>query len=255
MTTSDVHTARSEAKATVMEQLAHVKLITNSNKQYTHDEIMKVHKSIKRVLNDTYNEDADGKGMSELLDEAPNKINIIKTNQAVSYQTVLKQSIEDATALTKKAKAKDANAATIAPLIPDTEAARAEADRRNIHNQTIVGTKEGVILAISDIVGKHIINKVTMTADGSDKVSIDDYNLHDIMKCAIDHATRPEIDDVLGIMMSFYEFNFDFRNTVNQNMTALQEIATRLKQFGLSITQPEMTLVLLNNINGATKSR
>jgi hypothetical protein len=53
MPTSDVHNARGDAKETVMAQLAHVNLPTNSSKQYDHDKMMKIVKIVKRVLNDT----------------------------------------------------------------------------------------------------------------------------------------------------------------------------------------------------------
>ena len=46
MPSSDINTARGEAREAVMEHLALLKLVTNNNKQYTHDEIMKVLKII-----------------------------------------------------------------------------------------------------------------------------------------------------------------------------------------------------------------
>ena len=255
MPSSDVHLARGEAKDTVMDNMAHVNLPTNSNKQYDHDEIIKVVKTVTRVLTETFNELSDGKGMSELLDSTPNDINSVKTTQSVSYMAILKESKEEAAKANKAAKAKDPNAAIIMPMIMDIEAARGEADRRNMYTQTVVGTKEGMVLALRKIVGAHIIDKIAKTPDGSDNVSIDDYTLHDIIQCAIDHATRPEIDDVLALVGGFYETQFDFRNTINQNMLKLKEEATRIKQFGLSINEPELALVLVANITKAAKSR
>ena len=75
MVSSDIHLAQGEAKDTVMESMAHVKLATNSNKQYEHDEYIKVEKTAIRVLTETYNDLSNGKGMSELLDENPNDVN------------------------------------------------------------------------------------------------------------------------------------------------------------------------------------
>ena len=255
MPSADVHLARGEAKETVMENMAHVVLPTNSNKQYDHDEIIKVVKTATRVLTETFNELSNGKGMSELLDSTPNDVNSVKTTQSISYIAILKEAKEEAAKATKAAKTKDANAGPVAPLIQDVEAARAEADRRNMYTQTVVGTKEGMVLALRKIVGAHIIDKIAKTPDGSDNVSIDTYTLHDIIKCAIDHATRPEIDDVLALVGGFYDTAFDFRNTINQNMLKLKEEATKIKQFGLSINEPEQMLVLIANINKASKSR
>ena len=254
MVSSDIHLAQGEAKDTVMESMAHVKLPTNSNKQYEHDEFIKVQNTVKRVLTETYNDLTNGKGMSELLEVAPNDVNSIKTTDSVSYKTVLKESADEAAKANKVAKAKDANAATIMPLIPDVEAARAEADRRNMYNQTVIGTKRGMALALRKIFGAHIIDKIIKTPDGSDNVSIDLYSLHDIMQCATDHATRPDIDDVRALLISFYDTQFDFRETVNQNVLKLKEEATKIKQFGLNIAEPELVLVIVANVNKAAKS-
>ena len=98
-------------------------------------------KIVTRVLTETFNDKSNGRGMSELIESTKNPVNSIKTTQSVSYMTVLKESKEDAAKATKTAKATDPIAAVVAPLILDMEAARAEADLRNIHNQTIVGTK------------------------------------------------------------------------------------------------------------------
>ena len=255
MPSTDIHLARGEARETAKEQLAHVKLPVNSNKQYEHDEMIKLVKTVKRVLYETFNEATNGKGMSELLETTPNPVNSVKTTHAVNYVTVLKEAKEDAAKATKAAKAADPNAATIASLVLDVEAARAEADRRNIHSQTIIGTKEGIVEALRKIVGAHIIDKVIMTSDGSDKVSIDDYSLADVIKVAIDHATRPEIDDIKALVIGFYETEFNFQNTINQNMLKLKEVATKIKQFGININEPEMALVLLANVNRAQKTR
>ena len=254
MVSSDVHLAQGEARDTVMESMAHVKLPTNSNKQYEHDEFIKVQKTVIRVLTETYNDLSNGKGMSELLEKTPNDVNKIKTTDSVSYKTILKESADEAAKANKAAKAKDANAATIKPLIPDVEAARAEADRRNMYNQTVIGTKKGMALALREIFGAHIIDKIIKTPDGSDNVSIDLYSLHDIMQCATDHATRPDIEDVLQLLGEFYQTQFDFRETVNQNVLKLKEEATKIKQFGISIDEPEMVLVIMANINRAAKS-
>jgi hypothetical protein len=62
MKASDVHLARGEAKETVMASMAHVKLPTNGNKQYELDELLKVLKTVKRILTETFDElNANGK--------------------------------------------------------------------------------------------------------------------------------------------------------------------------------------------------
>ena len=52
---SDVHNAHSKAKETEMEQLAHINLPTNINKQYNHDKMVKIVKIVKIVFTKTFN--------------------------------------------------------------------------------------------------------------------------------------------------------------------------------------------------------
>jgi hypothetical protein len=64
------------------------------------------------------------------------------------------------------------------------EDAKREAKRQNITNQTIVGTKEGVIEIPKRLVGGDILDTVTKTANASRDKSIDNYNLHDVFQLA-----------------------------------------------------------------------
>jgi hypothetical protein len=125
MVASDVHLSRCEAKETVMASMAHVKLPTNGNKQYKLDELLKVLKTVKRILTETFDE-LNANGKCNLLDSTSNDMNSIKTTDTVSYKTVLKESKDEAIKANKAVLVKDANAKTIAPMVPDTEAARAE---------------------------------------------------------------------------------------------------------------------------------
>jgi anionic cell wall polymer biosynthesis LytR-Cps2A-Psr (LCP) family protein len=109
-----------------------------------------------------------------------------------------------------------------------------------------------MVEALRIVVGAHVIDKVAKTPDGSDFVSIDNYLLSDVIRCATEHATRPEIEDVLALMSGFFDTNFDFRETINQNMLKLKEVATRIKQFG--ITSKNQMIVLIANINRAAKN-
>jgi hypothetical protein len=48
----------------------------------------------------------------------------------------------------------------------------------NVINQSIIGAKEGVVEAVSKLVGSDITEAILRTADGSDFKSIDDYTLY-----------------------------------------------------------------------------
>ncbi len=58
----------------------------------------------------------------------------------------------------------------------------------NMINQLVIGAKEGVVKAVTKLVGSDITNAVLRTADGSDHKSIDDYTLFAVMTAAIDGA-------------------------------------------------------------------
>ncbi len=52
----------------------------------------------------------------------------------------------------------------------------------------VIGTKEGVVEAVTKFVGSNITNAVLQTADGSNHKSIDNYMLFAVMAAAIDGA-------------------------------------------------------------------
>ncbi len=129
--------------------------------------------------------------------------------------------------------------------------AKREAKRQNITNQTIVGTKEGVIEIFKRLVGGDILDTVTKTADASRDKSINNYTLHDVFQLAYNNAVRPEVDYVLEMLFKMYQYNFNFRKPIKHSMAQLKTMATRLKPFGITPAEPELTLILLANIHHA----
>ena len=67
----------------------------------------------------------------------------------------------------------------------------------NVINQSVIGAKEGVVEAVSKLVGTDITDAILQTADGSDQKSINDFTLYEVMKVAIDGADRPTTNNVL----------------------------------------------------------
>ena len=82
------------------------------------------------------------------------------------------------------AKKKEKSAEEVKPTITKREEAKREAERQNITNQTIVGTKEGVIDILKCLVGGNILDTVTKTADASRDKIIDNYTLHKVFQLA-----------------------------------------------------------------------
>jgi hypothetical protein len=60
----------------------------------------------------------------------------------------------------------------------------------NIINQSVIGAKEGVVEAVSKLVGSDITDAILRTVDSSNHKSINDFTLYDVMKVAIDGPTN-----------------------------------------------------------------
>jgi hypothetical protein len=81
----------------------------------------------------------------------------------------------------------------------------------NVINQSVISAKEGVVKAVSKMVGSNITDAILRTADGgSDHKSIDDFTLYEVMKVVIDGADRPSTNDVLGQLLEVINQTFDF---------------------------------------------
>jgi hypothetical protein len=143
---------------------------------------------------------------------------------------------------------------TILPTFTTQTKAQEEANHLNIINQLVIGAKEGVVKALTKLVGSDITNTILQMADGSDHKSIDSFTLFDVMKVAINGADWPSTNDVLEQVLEVINHTFDFRKKVSVNMELMQSIAARMATYGIVIGIPQLTLTLLANIETATKS-
>ncbi len=80
----------------------------------------------------------------------------------------------------------------------------------NVINQSVIGAKEGVVEAVSKLVGTNITDAILRMADGSNHKSIKDFTLYEVMKVAIDGADRPTTNDVLEQLLQVINHTFDF---------------------------------------------
>ncbi len=85
----------------------------------------------------------------------------------------------------------------------------------NVINQSVISAKEGIVKAVSKLVGSNITDAILRTADGSNHKSIDDFTLYDVMKVAIDGADRPSTNDVLEQLLEVINHTFDFCKKVS----------------------------------------
>jgi hypothetical protein len=64
---------------------------------------------------------------------------------------------------------------TILPTFTSQTEAQEEANQLNIINQSVIGAKEGIVEAVSKLVGSNITNAILQTANGSNHKSIDNF--------------------------------------------------------------------------------
>jgi len=252
---SDVYAARSNAKKHIVEQCANCNVKKNSNGLYNHDDIVKAKETIEGVLKEVFLDHTSGEKMVKLLDINDNAINNTTTTQMVTVDMLLSRAKKEAavaTAAAKKvAKSLGKDEADVKTAVMTREEANREADKQNIANQTIIGTKVGLVEIMKRLIGGDILDTVTKIADGSRDKSIDDYKLHEVFQLAFDNAVRPEVDDVLDLLVEMYQFDFDLRLPIKHNVAQLKTMATKLKPFGINPGEPELTLIILANIHYA----
>ncbi len=118
--------------------------------------------------------------MVKLLDDGDNILTRIQSTDAITAGSVLKSAKKCADNLSTTTDK------TILPTFTTQTEAQEEADQLNVINQSVIGAKEGVVEAVSKLVGSDITNAILRTADGSDFKSIDDYTLYEVMNVAID---------------------------------------------------------------------
>ena len=120
--------------------------------------------------------------MIKLLANTYNVINVVKTNQMISVDNVISNAKKEAVTASAAACKKDKNADKVEPTITTTEEAKSEAKRQNITNQTIVGTKEGIIEVLKRLVGGDILDTVTKTANASRDKRINNYTPQEVFQ-------------------------------------------------------------------------
>jgi hypothetical protein len=141
-------------KQQVIKGIGKLALQTNKHGQYTHDAILLLQKGINRVLVSQFNPSNPGKGMEKLLKDGTNLLTNVKSTNAITANSVLKAAKARADAASK------ALSTTITPTITSRSEAQEEADRLNVINQSVIGTKEDVVKAVTKLVGSDITNAV-----------------------------------------------------------------------------------------------
>ncbi len=131
------------------------------------------------MLVSQFNPSNPGEGMAKLLKEGSNLLTNVKLANAITANSVLKA------AKIKADTASKAASTTIAPTITSRLEAQEEANHLNVINQSVICMKEGIVKAVTKLVGSNITNAVLQTANGSNHKSIDDYTFFAAMAAVI----------------------------------------------------------------------
>ncbi len=143
---------------------------------------------------------------------------------------------------------------TVLPSITAQVEAQEEADQLNVINQLVIGTKEGVVEAITKLVGSDVTNAILWTTNDSNHKSIDKFTLNKVMKMSIDSTNQPSTSNVLEQLLEVINHNFDFCKKISVNMELMQSNAAQMATYGIIIGIPQLMITLLANIEMATKS-
>ncbi len=117
----------------------------------------------------------------------------------------------------------------------------------------VIDTKEGVVEAITKLVGSNVTNAILQMANSSNHKSIDDFTLFEVMNLAIDGTNQPSTNDMLEQLLEVINHSFDFCKKISVNMKLMQSNAAQMVMYGIVIGIPQLTLTLLANIKTATK--
>jgi hypothetical protein len=243
------YTTRATTKQQVIKGIGKLALQMNKHGQYTHDAILLLQKGIRCVIISQFNPSDPGEGMEKLLKDGTNLLTNVKLTDAITANAVLKAAKARADAALK------ASSTTITPTIISQSEAQEEADRLNVINQSVIGAKEGIVEAVTKLIGSDITDAGLQTANGSNHKSIDNYTLFAVMAAAIDGANQLATTDVLEQLLEVINNTFDFQKKVSVNMELMQLNAARLATYGIPISIPQLTLTLIANIKNATKAK
>ena len=118
----------------------------------------------------------------------------------------------------------------------------------------MIGAKEGVVEAITTLVGTSITNSLIQTSGGDFK-SVEDYTLHNVFQSAFENADHPPVAEVLEQLIKVLHYTFNFRKKIRANREIVQNMANKMSAYRINVGTPAIALMLLANIKTATKHK
>jgi hypothetical protein len=154
--TDSCFTALTVTKQAIVDEIRQLTFQRNDSGQYTHAAITQLVKGIQQVLKQQYNPAGGSNNMLDLLNQN-NKGP--KANKSTTAEDVLLESQNNA--VDKSVKRGN----IIVPKFTLQSGAQHEANQQNIINQALIGTKEGVVEALTTLVGMDITDSVVCLAN------------------------------------------------------------------------------------------
>ena len=238
---------RDKSRARVYKAIVALPFNKNESGNFTYQDAQIFIKQVVREFGRQFNEFTTN-GMEGLTSSDPsNKLLALKSNRAIKWQEVIKAS--KAAAAAKKAKSgKDE-----VPDIDNISDARDEADRQNITRLSAIGCKEGAIDAIKEKIGSAITDSVLETSDGLDSKSVDDVEIHLLLKTIVDAAERPAAADARTEYVAFCATRFDFRGKIVNAVEQLKIKSSKAKGYGVIVPDDIITLIIMANVEWAAR--
>jgi hypothetical protein len=239
--TEACYTARATLRTQIRNLINELPLHRNETGQYQHDDIVVFFSSVERVFKGLFNPLQPGQGTTDLLEEAPNTLNKIKSTDMADAATILKGAKEEAAKLSK------ASGIPEKATFETRGEAQDEANRLNCAYQAAIGAKEGAAEAITQKVGSDITDSVLKNTDGNDSKGVDEWSLSEVIEAAKQGAMRPCTGDILTQVIAALNYQFDFRKKIATNMEQLKAKVARITSYGITFDDTATALTLMAN--------
>jgi hypothetical protein len=178
------YTAWANAIANIISLAASVTIQRDENGRYTHDASERFCNMFLLQLGACYNDTQPGKGMHKLIEAGNNELNVMKSTDRITADSILIKAKRAAADLKKRTGMEET------PKFESRAEAKVEADDRNYAIQATIGTKEGATEAITSIVGSTITDNVLKHDDGTPK-GVDEYSLSELFEAVMSANIAP----------------------------------------------------------------
>ena len=181
-----------------------------------------------------------------MLLEKTSALSAVKSTNVATIKSVLAK-------LQAEVTAASTTTGTVPPEIAMRADAQDKANRLNVTNQAVIGTKEGTTAAFTELIDSNITDTVLRTADGKDFKLIDNYKLEKIFVAVVSGANRPAAIDILKQLVEVLSFQLDFQKKVHANVELLRSKPASMETYSVNMDDTQIALTILTNIKIAAR--